>query len=68
LEQLQVFALMENKCTEVVWPFLNVENDGSVRLGVESERAKGKMCSCPCTTVAYKSKKKMGAESRAVED
>ncbi len=40
LEQLQVFALMENKCTEVVWPFLNIENDGSVRLGVGSECAK----------------------------
>jgi hypothetical protein len=24
LEQLQVFALMENKCAEVVWPFLNI--------------------------------------------
>ncbi len=52
-EQLQVFALMENKCAEVVWPFLNVENNGSVRLGVGSECAKGKMCSCPRTTVAY---------------
>ncbi len=53
LEQLQVFALMENKCAEVVRPFLNVENYGSVWLGVGSECAKGMMCSCPHTTVAY---------------
>ncbi len=52
-EQLRVFALMENKCAEVVRPFLNVENDGSVRIGVGSECAKGKMCLCPRTTVAY---------------
>ncbi len=53
LEQLRVFAVMENKCAEVVWLFLKVENNGSVLLGMRSECAKGKMCSCPCTTVAY---------------
>jgi hypothetical protein len=52
-ERLRVFALMENKCAEVVRPFLNIENDGSVRLGVGSECAKGKMCSCACTMVPY---------------
>jgi len=52
-EQLRVFALMENKWAEVVQPFLNVENNGSVPLDMGSECAKGKMCSCACTMVPY---------------